>query len=115
MLNLVIKIIALMLQVVVVYYGWRMYRILNPVLYWSNAWLLYSVANLAILIRRTLEFFAICFVYPVILSVDYLLEVLVSILLLTFSINLKKLYEKYFNNGLDIEAWKHGQETQKKK
>ena len=115
MLNLILLAISIVLQIIVVYYGWRLYRILNPVRYWSNAWLLYSLANLAILIRRTLEFFSICFELFTILTIEYLVQVLVSVLLLVFSFNLKKLYTKYFNNGLDIEAWKQEQKSQEEK
>ena len=110
MLNLTIAIISLILHALVVYYGWKMYRIMNPVRYWTNAWLLYSLGNLLILIRRIIGMFIIeKAAVPIMVSwsitSEYLLQVLVSILLLLFSMNLKKLYDKYFSNGINVKSW----------
>jgi|GEM_PF-6490062 len=117
MFNLIIAILSLIIQVLVVYYGYRMYRILNPVRYWSSSWLLYSVANLLILFRRII---GVIYDYQMLsininfswswLIYEKLLQVGVSILLLIFVMKLKKLYRKYFENGLDIKAWKQEQQ-----
>jgi hypothetical protein len=48
------------------------------------------------------------FVWPA--TAEYLLQIVVSILLLMFGMSLKKLYDKYFNNGLNIPAWKDEQQ-----
>jgi len=120
MLNLMLGIVGLVLHSFVVYYGWRMYKILNPVRYWSNAWLLYSSANLLILIRRVIEIFFIqktlipmSFGWSV--TAEYLLQIVVSILLLIFGKCLSQLYSKYFTDGLNIRSWAKEQENQQKK
>jgi len=112
MFNLMIGIISVILHVLVVYYGWKMYKILNPVRYWTNAWLLYSSGNMLILIRRVIGLYIIScgeltlnmkIVWSV--TVEYILQICVSILLLMFGMFLKKLYDKYFSNGVNIESW----------
>lgn len=127
MLNLTLGIISLILHVVVVYYGWRMYKILNPVRYWSNAWLLYLIANLLILLRRFVGVFIIqwsvlCSPKTLIpigadwyIALEYLLQITVSILLVLFGKKLTQLYSKYFNNGLKLKSLDEQYNDQKKK
>jgi hypothetical protein len=120
MLNLTLGIVGLIVHAFVVYYGWRMYRILNPVRYWSNAWLLYSAANLLILTRRIMGIFFVqktivpmSFTWSV--TAEHLLEIVVSILLLTFGKCLSQLYSKYFSDGLNIKSWEEEQKTKRNK
>ena len=116
MLNWTLEILCLFLHAAVVYYGYKMYRLLHPVRYWSNAWLLYSLGNLVILIRRFIGIFTIqktivpgmILVWPA--TAEYLLQILVSILLLMFGMSLKKLYDKYFSDRLIVPSWKQEQE-----
>ena len=107
MLNLILGIIGLVFHVLVVYYGYRMYRILNPVRYWTGAWLLFSLGNSLILVRRCLGLYSLCslldFTWPVFF--ELLVQVIVSALLLLFVKQLNKLYTKYFTNGPDVPSW----------
>lgn len=125
MLNIMLGIASLVIQALVVYYGWKMYRILNPVRYWSNAWFLYSLANLMILIRRVIELFTsewfITYSPKTLLDLalytttEYIIQIVVSILLLVFGKNLNSLYSKYFCDGLKVGSWRREQEEQKEK
>lgn len=105
--------ISIILHLLVCFYGFRLYKILNPVRYWSHAWLLYSVANALIVVRRFIGIFIIgnpSINLPNVLEV--LVQIVISILLLVFGRGLGKLYEKYFTNGLNIQSWKEEQEQQ---
>jgi hypothetical protein len=117
MLNLILGVIGLILHALVVYYGYQMYRMLNPVRYWTSAWLFFSAANLFILIRRFIAIFTLCspltFSWYVFLEV--ILQIAISILLVVFVKQLHLLYGKYFTDGLDIPSWTEEQLQQKKK
>lgn len=110
MLTLIPAIISLAIHALVVFYGWKMYKILNPVRYWSSAWLLFLLGNLLIFIRRSIAVFVNT---PTL--IELLIQIVVSFLLLAFVQQLNRLYTKYFSNGLDLEAWIEQQELQKKK
>jgi hypothetical protein len=124
MFNLMIGFISVILHALVVYYGWRMYK-LGPAVYWSHAWLQYSFGNLLILIRRIIGLYLACtcempvtssvqIIWPV--TAEYVLQILVSIFLLIFGMSLKKLYDKYLRNGMKIDNLKQkGQEKNKEK
>ena len=115
MLNLTIIFSCLILQALVVYYGYKLYKILNPVRYWSTAWLLYTIANLLILIRRVVGIFLIDDISGIsAATVEYLIQVAVSILLLIFGKRLSQLYSKYFNDGLNLQSWKEEQDNKEK-
>jgi hypothetical protein len=120
MVNLLVVTASLLTQCFVIYFSFRLWRILNPVRYWSNAWLLYTIANLSILIRRIIGVYVtacaggyeiispnMTLAWPVL--VENLVQIFVSVLLLAFVWNLRKLYIKYFENGLNIQSWKEEQ------
>jgi len=109
MLNLILGIISLILQAVVVYYGYRLYNILNPVRYWSHAWLLYTTGNLLILIRRAVGLFLVGCTTSVAVTLENVIQIAVSVLLLVFGWTLSKMYSKYFTDGLNIQSWKEEQ------
>jgi hypothetical protein len=126
MLDFGLAVISLIIQALVVWFGWKMYRILNPVRYWTNGWLLYTIGNVMILLRRVIGFvvawkgekiftgwehLAITNMSNVSwLSAEFFLQIAVSVVFLIFGWNLKHLYTKYFENGLKIQSWKSEQD-----
>lgn len=118
MLNTILGVTSLILQAMVVSYGVRLYNILRPVRFWSIGWILYTIANFLILVRRVIGFklaYSIIIPFTPTISYEYSLQIVISILFLFFGWNLKKMYSKYFNDGLNIKSWKEEKEWVKSK
>lgn len=117
MLNLILHVIGLMLHALVIYYGYQMYRLMNPVRYWTSSWLFFSAANLLILIRRFIAIFDVCLPlnFSWIVFIEVILQIIVSILFVVFLKRLQLLYAKYFTDGLNISSWANEQSSQTKK
>lgn len=125
MLTLVLAIISLILQATVVYYGWKMARILNPVRFWTQGWKLYTLGNLFIFLRRVVGLIVVLkgedvfdkFKYFTISNMvswpvaEVTLQIAVSIVFLLFGWSLQSLYSKYFEDGLNIPSWKNEQKV----
>ena len=106
--NSLIGLISVLLQIVVVYYGWRLLRMLTHADYWTAAWKWYTVGNTLILFRRIIGFSSVYgtltpgMKFPVQVAFEYLLQIVVSVSLFIFGMKLKQLCEKYLNGTKHI-------------
>jgi hypothetical protein len=100
-INLTLGVLGLLLQALVVWYGWHLARTLNGVDYWTAGWRFYTGANLLILIRRCIGMYSamgtivpsMSYIWPV--TAEYILQIVVSLSLLVFGFKLKQLFLKY--------------------
>lgn len=104
-------VIALILQLLVIGYSYRLFRLIKPLKYWTRAWGIFTASIALVFVRRVwslIDLFENC---PPSLVSHYVIEasilILVSGLWFIFVQQLKTLFVRYLNGDQEIKG--HGE------
>ena len=100
-LEIFVALLSIGLQGFVVYYGYRLYKLMKPVKYWTFGWELFCISMLLIVLRRCFTTYNDIFINCPVSDVNYFFEygllIAISILLIAFVYKLKSLFLEYIN------------------
>ncbi len=105
-LEILVALLSIGLQGFVVYYGYKLYKLMKPIKYWTTGWGLFCIAMLAIVLRRCFttyqDIFIACPTSLIEYFFEYLLLITISLLLILFVYKLKNLFVLYINGGANV-------------
>jgi hypothetical protein len=97
-MHITLSITAIILQVIVACYAWKLYMMIKPLPYWTRAWGIFFIGMVIVIIRRMWSVYAWwsgCYVNGWHGLVESLFLLAVSITWLVFIWDLKQLFGKY--------------------
>ncbi len=105
-LEILVALLAIGLQGFVVYYGYRLYKLMKPIKYWTTGWALFCISMLLIVLRRCFttyhDIFITCPTSAPEYFFEYILLIVISLLLILFVYKLKNLFVLYINGGANV-------------
>ena len=95
--------LAILLQILVVYYSFKLTIFLKPLKYWTKAWGVFTIGMTLIALRRIFSFVNFVVLCPSDIfwhEIESVILLFINICLLYFVLKLKGLYTKYLNGEL---------------
>jgi hypothetical protein len=115
-LEILAAFLSITLQGTVVYYGYRLYKIMKPTRYWTSAWILFCISMSIITLRRCLAaYYSVQSGHTSVYFLESFLLIAISCLLIGFVLKLKILFIQYIKiNGREAAVSKREREVTKR-
>jgi len=97
------SIVAVVIQIITIYYSYKLTVFVKPLKYWTTAWTVFTISMALVALRRIIALLSFAVECPSDMlwhEIEGLLLLVINLCWLYFVVKLKDLYAKYLNSDL---------------